>query len=86
MSTVETTHSAYEPSTGSRIGAFASTVLAMFGARLAALVAARSARRTARLLDNLSDSQLKDIGLSRSDIWWIVRSERGQAGSSVERS
>ncbi|MCV3210628.1 DUF1127 domain-containing protein [Mesorhizobium sp. YC-39] len=40
---------------------------------LARFAAALRARRTARLLDDISDSQLKDIGLSRSDIRRVIR-------------
>jgi uncharacterized protein YjiS (DUF1127 family) len=40
---------------------------------LASLAAALRARRTARLLGDLSDGQLKDIGLSRSDIGRVTR-------------
>ncbi|YBV94263.1 DUF1127 domain-containing protein (plasmid) [Phyllobacteriaceae bacterium JZ32] len=80
MSTVETAHRSYGSSAGNRIGAAASAIRAKLGGYLAALVAAQRARRTVRLLNALSDSQLKDIGLSRSDIWWIVHSQRSQTG------
>ncbi|UVC19079.1 DUF1127 domain-containing protein [Mesorhizobium onobrychidis] len=40
---------------------------------LAGFAAALRARRTARLLGDLSDRQLKDIGLSRSDIGRVIR-------------
>ena len=41
----------------------------------AALLAVGRARRDARMLDELSDAQLKDIGLTRSDIERVARGE-----------
>jgi uncharacterized protein YjiS (DUF1127 family) len=48
---------------------FTTTVLAA----AAAMKAARRTRRTARALRQLSDAQLKDIGLTRFEVAHVVR-------------
>jgi uncharacterized protein YjiS (DUF1127 family) len=56
-----------------RAAAFLSVAGARMRDSLAGFTAARRARRTAWLLQGLSDHELRDIGLSRSDIGRIIR-------------
>ena len=75
MSTFETAH---RPG-GTAAGLAAVPVLAGIGLRnvLAALGAALRSRSNARMLRHLSDRELKDIGLTRSDLGRLARNRHG---------
>ncbi|ETX29854.1 hypothetical protein RISW2_19540 [Roseivivax isoporae LMG 25204] len=61
------------PRTNHAAAAVAGRVGAVIASAYAALVDWRDARRTERLLSSLSDRELDDIGLTRSDILRVSR-------------
>ena len=59
------------------------TLLALAPAAFAALLSSGRARRNAGLLHELSDAQLKDIGLTRSDIGRVTRGHRNARSLTI---
>lgn len=66
--------------TEARAAAFLSAGWAALCAGIARFAARRRARRSATLLYELSDRELRDIGLTRSDVLRVARDTRNRTG------
>lgn len=74
MSTFETAHPTY--GMAARAAALLSAVRGAWLAGMASLTERRRARRNVRILGHMSDRDLKDIGLTRSDLPRLVHGQR----------
>ncbi|WP_319824593.1 DUF1127 domain-containing protein [Thalassovita sp.] len=54
-------------------GGVASRIIYAFASAIAAVAAWNDARATRKTLSRLTDRELDDIGLNRSDIEWVFR-------------